>query len=190
MAEPWERQRHESHQAFQAFAAYRDMGTDRSTAKVAQRLGKSKTLMDRWSSRWAWVSRAQAWDAELDRQNRQAQEQARRDMAERHAKEAMLLQQKILARLERLKPEELSPADLARWLDVAVKVERLSRGEPAEVVKSQVDGQVRTNGDLFSRIAAYTAIFAAAGDSPAEGSADGDGAGEPVYPARPDPEAG
>ena len=49
--ELWERQDGETAQAFQAFAEYRDMGAERSLAKVAQKLGKSKPLMERWSSR-------------------------------------------------------------------------------------------------------------------------------------------
>ena len=45
----------------------RDMGAERSLAKVAQKLGKSKALMERWSVRWQWGQRAEAWDAEFDR---------------------------------------------------------------------------------------------------------------------------
>ena len=52
---PWERQKGETPQAFEAFSIYRDMGSSRSTAKVGRKLGKSKNLMDRWSSRWEWV---------------------------------------------------------------------------------------------------------------------------------------
>src|SRR5438445_12291331 len=64
----WERQPAESSKAFAAFCRYRDLGpADRSTAKVAQKLGRSKTLIDRWSSRWSWVKRVEAWDAEQER---------------------------------------------------------------------------------------------------------------------------
>lgn len=72
MTEPWERQPGESAPAFEAFACYRDMGSTRSTANVGQEFGKSKRLMDRWCARWAWVARAEAWDADLDRREREA----------------------------------------------------------------------------------------------------------------------
>jgi hypothetical protein len=36
----------------QARCAYRDWGADRSYAKVGRWLGKSTTLINRWSSRW------------------------------------------------------------------------------------------------------------------------------------------
>ena len=48
--DPWERQPHESAKAYEAFCSYRDMGSSRSTAKVQQEIGKSKRLIDRWSS--------------------------------------------------------------------------------------------------------------------------------------------
>ena len=43
----------ESTCAFETFSCYRDMGPARSTAEVARALGRSKTLMDRWSARYA-----------------------------------------------------------------------------------------------------------------------------------------
>ena len=70
--ELWERQVNEGRKAFAAFVVYRDMGEHRSTAKVAQALGKSKQLMDRWSSAWEWVLRVQAWDALADQERRTA----------------------------------------------------------------------------------------------------------------------
>jgi len=71
-SELWERQPGESPEAFEAFALYRDMGIERSTAKVGRRLGKSKTLMDRWSSDHGWVMRAAVWEREQDRKRQQA----------------------------------------------------------------------------------------------------------------------
>lgn len=70
-AELWERQRGESKQAFGAFEAYRDGDEDRGYQRVADALGKSLTLISRWGSRWRWVERAAAWDAERDRVRRE-----------------------------------------------------------------------------------------------------------------------
>lgn len=55
----------ESAQAYEAACAYFAMGADRSTAKVAQELSKSKTIMDRWSGQHAWVERSREYDASL-----------------------------------------------------------------------------------------------------------------------------
>jgi hypothetical protein len=76
--DPWERQPKESARAYEAFVAYRDMGPGRAVRAVARELGKSVTLIGRWSSAHHWVERAEAWDAEQDRVRlEEAQRQAR-----------------------------------------------------------------------------------------------------------------
>jgi hypothetical protein len=127
---PWTRRPGESASAYAAFATYRDMGTSRSTAKVARQLGKSKTLCDRWSAAHAWVARAEACDAHLDHLHREAHRRAVEEMAERHARIAMAAQTKIMQRLQALAPEELSPRTLIEWLRVVTEVERRARGVP------------------------------------------------------------
>lgn len=62
---PLERLSGESAQAHEAFTLYVNMGADRSTAKVAQRLSKSKTLINRWSGHHKWQERVRAYDAML-----------------------------------------------------------------------------------------------------------------------------
>lgn len=62
----WEPQSGESSVAYQAFAIYRDFGPDRSIDSVSRKLSKSIPLLKRWSSKWAWVERAMAFDTYLD----------------------------------------------------------------------------------------------------------------------------
>lgn len=62
---PWTRREDETTPAYEAFRAYLNMGGSRSTANVARELGKTKTVMDRWSSMHAWVERARAYDSYL-----------------------------------------------------------------------------------------------------------------------------
>lgn len=59
---PWTRREDESTPAYDAFRTYLNMGTERSTAAVARELGKSKTLMDRWSGTHSWADRVRAHD--------------------------------------------------------------------------------------------------------------------------------
>jgi hypothetical protein len=84
--EPWDRQKGESRQAFEAFGVYRDLGLHRSLVRTAQELGKNKALISRWSAKWRWVARVDAWDHEVQR--REDEEMLRE--AERKAVEEYL----------------------------------------------------------------------------------------------------
>jgi len=122
----------ESAKAFEAFCAYRDMGPGRSVAKVGHALGKSTTLMARWSGRWAWVARVATWDADTAVKVAMAQQEEIVEMRSRHARIAAALLGKVVARLVKLDPAELTPAQVTRMFDVAMKAERTSRGASSE----------------------------------------------------------
>ncbi|USK77822.1 hypothetical protein [Peribacillus frigoritolerans] len=92
--QPFERQDKETEKAFEAFRIYRELGSERSCAKVGEKLGKSSTLIERWSSRWDWVERVKSYDSEMDRKALKQEEKKRRDMATRHANYATVFQQK------------------------------------------------------------------------------------------------
>jgi hypothetical protein len=144
--EPWEQQPGESSRAFGAFCAYRALGPRRSLrAAAAAFYGSTSSSrerqFDKWSRAFNWVERTNAWDRHLDIEAREAQEQARREMAERHLREARTLQGKALQRLQALTPEELGPADLLRFIVEAVKLERLALGEPDTVQRHELTGR-------------------------------------------------
>lgn len=118
----------ESARAFEAFSHYRDLGASRSTAKVAQELGKAESLMDRWSADWSWVKRAAAWDEEQDHIWRAAVSARQAEMARRHVDIARRVQEKLVQRLDTLTVDEIGIREVARLLDVAVKIERQAMG--------------------------------------------------------------
>ena len=141
MPEIWERLPSESSKAYAAFCIYRDMGPERSIEKVQEKVGKKSGYLRhlyRWSSKYNWFERAKAYDDYIERKKREEKERAILEMAERHAKEAVALQQKALERLRSLDPDELSPRDVLNYLVEAIKLERLSRGEPTEIGKQEV----------------------------------------------------
>jgi len=109
MPEPWDRQPDESAPAYEAFLTYRDMGYARSTAGVAQKLGKSKTLMDRWSGRWDWVARTEAWDSMPSAKLVEAYEEMAQRVAEQHERVATKLMSRLEAHLDLL-PEGKVPS--------------------------------------------------------------------------------
>jgi hypothetical protein len=141
--QPYERLESESAKAFEAFSKYRDMGIERSLRKVAQELSKSETIIKRWSGQHDWVERVKSFDAEMDRKALIQEEKNRKDMVKRHASLATVFQSKVYERLQKLNPDELSPSELIRWADLAVKMERTARGEPSEITSLEHGGEVK-----------------------------------------------
>lgn len=147
--EPWEQQPGESAKAYAAFCLYRDLPpAKRSLRAVTELIYGPKPGMKRsqrnvpgkirdWAARWRWAERAKAWDEEQDRQNREAQLQAIKEMRERHAEQAKYLQAKALEALQKMVPQEFSPADALRYLIEGAKLERISRGEPETIQETR-----------------------------------------------------
>lgn len=126
-AKPWERQNGESAKAYQAFCKYLDMGEKRSIRAVAQQLGKSATLMARWSSTWHWPDRVAEYEADLRRQAHKKAQYDAEKMAKRHINIALKMQEKALAALNATKPEYIQVRDMITLLREATKLERDSR---------------------------------------------------------------
>lgn len=159
---PTECQKGESVVAFEAFRTYLEQGPSRSTARVAQALGKSKTLMDRWSSRWSWVDRVRAFEsraaqaadgAHLDAIARRSKRQA--EIAQLHGEATALVAREVVQRIGNalqagqdpfagIKTSELLQleATLARAHNRAVFTERLALGLTTEQAGEPVPREV------------------------------------------------
>ncbi len=170
--ELWEQQPGETSTLFAHFVYYRDMrypkttkqvkdadgnvkktttetvmdGTipyvNRSLRKTAEALGMNKRTIANQSTKWDWVRRCEAYDAYVDRMNREANEAAIRKMKQEHALLAQQMLRKATIRLLTMPEEEIGAAELARMVDVGVKVERLSRGESTENQTVTHNGEV------------------------------------------------
>lgn len=152
---PWERQKKESPQAFEAFSSYRDLGAERSIQKVANRLSKSLALIKRWSSEWDWVERARLYDNSLEQEARKATVKGIKDMTDRHIRLSMQLQAKAVAALGELEPEAMSPKDIKEFIKMATELERLNR-ITEEKLQSSSDKDAPGSGSLADTIiAAY-----------------------------------
>lgn len=139
--DPWERQEGETPKAFEAFSIYRDMGIDRSLRKVVQHLNKNLTTIAEWSSKYEWVDRVAAWDAEQDRIARLEQIKDIKKMRKRHAGIASQMLLKAAEALQNLDPEEIKAQDVSRLVDIGSKLERISRGDVGEVVEERDGGE-------------------------------------------------
>ena len=137
----YEIQANETAPAFQAFQSYRDMGLGlRSTAKVAQELGKSKTLIDRWSGRWNWVARVRDYDRDLDVEIRERHSRELWEARDRHANLARLMQSKFLDRMREVPPEEIPIPVLTNMLRISTDVELRALGDSLGKTQTEISG--------------------------------------------------
>lgn len=119
----------------------------RSLRKVAAMFGVNFRTISRQNEKWEWVRRCEAYDAHVDRTIREANEAAIRKMNQEHAILAQQMIRKATRRLLQMPEEQISAAELVRMVDVAVKVERLSRGESTENQAVTHNGEVEVKKD-------------------------------------------
>lgn len=173
----WEQQPGETATTFAHFAFYRDMRYPVTTKQVKDADGNTKTVpmepvMDgtipyekrslrktaahfgmnfrtiaRQSEAGNWIKRCEAYDAHVDRINRETNEAAIRKMNQEHALLAQQMIRKATKRLLTIQEEQISAAELVRMVDVAVRVERLSRGESTENQTVTHGGEVEVKQD-------------------------------------------
>src|SRR5205814_10552772 len=60
--QPCDRMERETHRAYSAFIAYRDIGSDRTIQKAADLLQKSGSVLRRWAVKFNWQHRAADFD--------------------------------------------------------------------------------------------------------------------------------
>jgi len=138
---PWERQPGERSKAFYAFTIYRDLGYKRSLTKVAGKYStkrKLQALINRWSSQHHWVQRVQAYDEHVDRLVLKDHEQEVKEMKERHITLSLALEVKAAEKLNALSGQDMTVQDAIKAISLGVKLERLTRGQPTEEIKSEV----------------------------------------------------
>ena len=137
----FEQQQRESSKAFTAFSLYLSLGPQRSLAAVAQKLAKSQQLLKRWSTKFEWPARVQAYDAHLAIVEREAAEAlARTNAVEREKRKQKVLDEEwemhkdairaAKVALERFheRGKGATLGDAARMLEIASKLGRLASG--------------------------------------------------------------
>lgn len=148
----------ETAKAYEAFRIFCDLGAQRSMAKVARKLGKSQTLISKWSTRHGWPDRVKEFDAKLVKIQRDSEQKAIEQQSKSWAartvgarENAWSMAQELRAKarkmmewpLERITKKNgktiINPArwtmnDAARFVDVATKLEYLSTGQSTERV--------------------------------------------------------
>lgn len=149
--QPWEQRDDETTQAYEAFSLYRSQGAKRTLRKVAQESNKNFALIGRWSGRHEWVDRVRAYDAVISKEVVADEKDAVVRMNRRHIAESHKLQDIVLQRIGKIRPEALTPTDVARWLDIAVKIERKCMGldDNGATVNTEVNVEVATEAHII-----------------------------------------
>ena len=142
---PWERQKGETTNAYEAFCVYRDLGVKRSQVKTCEKLGKNSTTISDWSVKYNWVERAAAYDDDQERKEREMMEKERlndiKKMRDRHADLAVSMLEKAARAMQAIPDVEVKASDITRMVDVASKLERISRGDVGDVIEERNGGE-------------------------------------------------
>lgn len=149
---PWERQKCESAQAYEAFSLYLEMGNERSIRRVEQELHKSHALIGRWSSKYEWTERIREYTNELKKQEIEEAKKNIKDMQKRQIQTALLLQKKAVKALESLDISSLSPREILQFISEGTRIESDTR---KEIVLTSEDGEKAGNSLASEIIAAY-----------------------------------
>ncbi len=137
---PWHRQAWDTDASFEAFVAYRDLGTGRKFKQAADVIRKDESLVRRWAAAHAWRERAVAYDNALDNDVYERMVSERNSVLERQARNSRIGQDIILAAWEKIDPTTIDPADLIKWFEVLTKIEReayFPKDDKADVNVSQ-----------------------------------------------------
>ncbi len=124
--ELWERQEGESKQAFEAFLAYAEMGNNfgkRSIRKVAQQLGKSATLISRWSVQHSWQKRVEAYDENALKEYQAKRKKEAQAAIDRRVKTSQAIEGIATSALRYIKPNEMSPKEIKELLKLAMEMQ-------------------------------------------------------------------
>jgi len=142
----------ESAKAYAALSVYLGLGVERSLEAVGKKIGKSTTLMERWSKKYRWVERAAGYDRNLVTVQAEAQTALLREKAVQWGKRQQDLREEewtiheecIRAGREALarfydRGRGATLGDVARILELASKLGRLASGLATD--KTEVTGQ-------------------------------------------------
>jgi hypothetical protein len=157
---PWERQEpHESELMYSRFLVYRDLGPEtdrlRQTLEVLTSTGDKlsyQSIRD-YSSAFRWSARAAAWDRYRTQADRSRMIKLRREAIDDQRRTARALRLQALAALHAMNVEDLSPADVARFVELSFKIEKSVFDEFSET--SVVNADAAENVDVTD-IAAWS----------------------------------
>jgi hypothetical protein len=137
---PWERLTGESNKAYHAFCLYLWDRRRRSPRKVADALGRGfsyESQLEKWSAKYNWYDRAQAFGAYVDTLQMTQYLAEQQAAFGRHIEHACLLEKKSVDELMSRDLEALKPSELIRLYDITSEIER-----DAWALKSEIGNRI------------------------------------------------
>lgn len=162
---PWMRQDHETGKAYEAFAVYRDLGPTRAISGVERHFAeigrrRNRRLYERWSAQWAWVRRSVLYDQDVDRRKWEEDERKRVEMVDRHGRAFQALFAKAMQRVvgspdngvQPIDMNDVGYRDLVSGVVELAKMERTTRGVPAEHTRQDITGMPSVNVEVNAQV--------------------------------------
>jgi hypothetical protein len=142
---PYECIEGETPKPFSYFVIYRDLGPDRTLARVAEITGRHPHHLATYSRKFRWLERVRAFDSDRDRAGTDAEIDEIEAMRRRQTKAARRIQELGLREIERAceraeeSGEPLNLGETQKLLKLGAELERLNLGEPTENKQLQVE---------------------------------------------------
>ena len=157
--DPWERQKKDTEEAWQAFIFYRDSGEKRSFRATAEHFKLWHNTIFRMNLKFRWKERVLAYERHLDAQRQEVHKKEVVAMAKRHASVASsaigVLSEPLKEAVRRINAclwtlEKISDTELLRLIRAnasvlkdLVEIERVAMGAPGTVT-AQIAGTAST----------------------------------------------
>lgn len=121
----WDRQAGEPTKAYGAFRIFRDLApTGRNLAAVAATSGFSERRCRALAAEWDWRDRADEWDDACHQTEDRERLELIRSMHATHRKAGRAAILKSLQALQMMQPEDMTPGQVARLMELGAKLER------------------------------------------------------------------
>ena len=127
----WEHLQSETQLAYEWFCRYRDMGAERSMAKLVQNYTRKKSYKSQlqvWSKKYNWNKRVMMYDSYLNTQKLVELENEILKAAREHILLADKIMKILLVKLESLENIEFSPMQWKALAEFAIKTKRDASG--------------------------------------------------------------
>jgi len=151
MIDSWKRLKGESSKIYFYFCYYKDLGSLRSLGKVGEKFGKTRQIIERYSSRYDWVKRVEAWD---DYHNEIKQKEQEEEI-KKFAKEQIQFGERLIDKgdktIEILTEDLISPSEATKMLSEGIRIKRVGLGLPEKITEEKVNISGNTSMELFYR---------------------------------------